>query len=57
MLTREGRRLRDLMRITAGAAIHSMMERYYDGGQTPAGPDRGNGYGLYNIAGNVDEWC
>ena len=57
MLTREGRRFGDLMRITAGDAIHSMMELYYHGGQTPAGPDRGNSYGLYNMAGNVDDWC
>ena len=34
---------------------------YYDGGQTPAGADMVNGYGLYDMAGNVhelvwDEW-
>jgi len=30
---------------------------YYDGGQTPAGVDMANGYGLYDMAGNVREWC
>jgi formylglycine-generating enzyme required for sulfatase activity len=30
---------------------------YYDGGQTPPGVDMANGYGLYDMAGNVREWC
>ncbi len=30
---------------------------YYDGGQIPAGSDMANGYGLYDVSGNVREWC
>lgn len=29
---------------------------YYDGNQTPIGPDTINGYGLYDVIGNADEW-
>ena len=29
---------------------------YYNGTQLPFGPDRANGYGLYDIIGNVAEW-
>jgi formylglycine-generating enzyme required for sulfatase activity len=30
---------------------------YYRGTQLPAGGDMANGYGLYDMAGNVAEWC
>ena len=30
---------------------------YYDGHQSPPGADMANGYGLYDMAGNVSEWC
>lgn len=29
---------------------------YYNGNQTPFGPDTKNGYGLYDLIGNVAEW-
>ena len=30
---------------------------YYNGNQIPAGVDMANGYGLYDMVGNVHEWC
>jgi len=30
---------------------------YFNGNQTPAGTNMANGYGLYDMAGNVMEWC
>ena len=30
---------------------------YYDGSQTPVGVDMANGFGLYDLFGNVEEWC
>jgi sulfatase modifying factor 1 len=30
---------------------------YFNGGQIPAGVDMANGYGLYDMCGNVEEWC
>ncbi|MDP4997176.1 MAG: SUMF1/EgtB/PvdO family nonheme iron enzyme, partial [Akkermansiaceae bacterium] len=30
---------------------------YYNGNQSPTGVNMANGYGLYDLFGNVQEWC
>ena len=30
---------------------------YFNGNQSPTGPDNKNGYGLYDMGGNASEWC
>jgi len=40
-----------------GAYPYTTPVGYYDGGQTPAGADMANGYGLHDAAGNIWEWC
>jgi formylglycine-generating enzyme required for sulfatase activity len=39
------------------APIAASPVGYYDGGQVPAGTAMANGFGLYDCAGNVAEWC
>ncbi len=42
---------------SAYAAIDSYKSvGYYNGNQTPIGPDTINGYGLYDVVGNASEW-
>lgn len=45
--------------ITTGYAAYNGTVKpvgYYDGNQTPIGPDTVNGYGLYDVVGNYSEW-
>ena len=43
--------------LEADASFGTTPVAYYNGGQTPSGTDMVNGYGLYDMAGNVREWC
>ena len=38
-------------------AVRTTPVGYYDGNQTPPGRDMANTFGLYDMAGNVAEWC
>lgn len=38
-------------------SLASTPVSYYDGGQTPAGVNMANGFGIYDLFGNVTEWC
>lgn len=40
-----------------GSHPHTTPVGYYDGGQSPSGVDMANGYGLYDMAGSMWEWC
>ncbi len=40
-----------------GGSSYTTPVGYYDGNQTPTGGNMANGYGLYDVAGNVAEWC
>ena len=41
----------------SGTAPATTPVGYYNGSQLPSGIDMANGYGLYDMAGNVEEWC
>lgn len=41
----------------AGGFPETTPVGYYDGNQIPSGGDVANGYGLYDMSGNLSEWC
>lgn len=47
----------DVFELEGGAVQGTTPVGHYDGGQTPAGGDMANGFGMYDVAGNVREWC
>ena len=39
-----------------GSYVGGKPVGYYNGNQSPAGPDMANGFGCYDMTGNADEW-